>query len=801
MDKLLKQDLISTGYIHSPLPIREEKSAETRMKLKKVLASRPLWTGESQQMPVSSGSGSVKVEAFDGNECVIHLNAPLRADHWGDGAPADGDYCNFGSLCAKLVLDKEDWSEYNRISFKVRPECDGMRIVQFHSGVRNEGEHPIPDQYYREGSHAICLKNHEWNECIWEFSAMPRDCITELLFYAGLCGRDISAAEGANYYLKDIILEKVEDPEPEYGWEPALNRISFSTTGYWADGIKTAIANTTENSFNIIDELGKTVFNGKIKQIDNKRGTFGLLDFSKFKSGGKYKIQAGEVTTESFEIGDEILESSVWKVINFLFCERCGYPVPKRHGVCHHDFIAKHNGLSMSYAGGWHDAGDVSQQTAQTAEVTHALFELAKKIKSGNKDKPLYLRIMEEAQWGLEFILRTRFGDGYRATSAGATRWSNGLIGDMDDVNVRVHNHAFENFLFAGIEAFAAEVLKDYDADLAWGCADTAKKDYNFALERYREHGKELPNMYEHTYNSGDSQYYATASWAASNIYAVTKDENFATLACEFGEKLLECQETGKSSLPITGFFYRDNTHKSIVHFTHQSREQAFIQAIERLCVTQPNHKNKSVWENAMKLYGNYIKSLMQYTSPYGLIPAGVYKLDEAEDKETFELLHLLVSYEKEKENYIEQVKNGIPIGNDHYIKCFPVWFSFRGNTAIHLSMGKAASIIGSYFNDYELIEIAREQLYWVCGKNPFGQSFIYGEGSNYSSQYAVLPGEMVGELPVGVETFENDDIPYWPQNNNATYKEVWTTSAGRWLWIAADLFRVSPVGDFPTSK
>ena len=121
------------------------------------------------------------------------------------------------------------------------------------------------------------------------------------------------------------------------------------------------------------------------------------------------------------------------------------------------------------------------------------------------------------------------------------------------------------------------------------------------------------------------------------------------------------------------------------------------------------------------------------------------------------------------------------------------MWFSYRGNSAVHLSMGKAASILGLYFNDRELIEIAKEQLHWTLGKNPFGQSLIYGEGYNYGQQYAALLGETVGEMPVGIQTRGNEDLPYWPQANIATYREVWTTPPGRWFWITADLLRAGP--------
>ena len=33
----------------------------------------------------------------------------------------------------------------------------------------------------------------------------------------------------------------------------------------------------------------------------------------------------------------------------------------------------------------------------------------------------------------------------------------------------------------------------------------------------------------------------------------------------------------------------------------------------------------------------------------------------------------------------------------------------------------------------------------------------------------------------------KNDDVPYWPQTNNACYKEVWITSAGKWLSLIAE--------------
>ncbi len=148
------------------------------------------------------------------------------------------------------------------------------------------------------------------------------------------------------------------------------------------------------------------------------------------------------------------------------------------------------------------------------------------------------------------------------------------------------------------------------------------------------------------------------------------------------------------------------------------------------------------------------------------MLPAGIHTMAEIDDRAAFDAIHPTVQFDVERGNYVRQLQAAIPLGNNNFIRCFPVWFSYRGNSAIHLSMGKAASILGRRFADGELLQIAREQLYWTTGKNPFGQSLIYGEGSNYGQQYTALLGETVGEMPVGVQTRQNEDVPYWPQAN-----------------------------------
>ncbi|NLO85791.1 MAG: glycoside hydrolase [Clostridiales bacterium] len=787
-DQLDKQ-LMDSLYVHRPMAADTSREMSAYDAQKDVLASTDLFEVGGMECWSFEGEGEAELT----QERVLVLKTGARGDHWPQNearsvdAPK-GHYATFGSYIAKLNLAGLSAPKGNRISFQIRPMCCGLHSPIIRVGFVNDGVQKIPDEYSREGFNAINLNNFEWNTCLWEIDSIPHDRLVEISFNVHRYGQELSGAEELRFELKDICLQTVETPNVVHGWQCERETAVYPTTGYWPQGVKTALANTEQKRFSVLNLQGEAVYAGDIKQVQGVQGDFAVLDFSPLVQEGEYRLHFGQYTSGTFRIDHSIAESTVWKLINFLYCERCGHPVAQKHGVCHGDILAAHNGVTIAYQGGWHDAADVSQQTIQTAEIAEAILEVAQASKG--KNALLYARLLEEAAWGIDFVLRMRFGDGYRATGATIRRWTDGQCGNMDDCEARVHNRSFDNFVMAGVEAVAGMAFEGNDSALAWKCRDAAKADYAFALERFREVGLEEPYWREHTNSASLSQYYAAASWAASKLYTATGDEQYGAFAREFISLMLLCQERGTEGVPMQGFFYRDETQKVIVHFSHQGRDQIFMQALEAISTTQPECPQRVQWEESMRLYGDWLKSLMHYTKPYGMIPAGMFHESETQDELSFGSVHPRVDLAREKQHYQAQLKQGIALGNGYYVKCFPVWFSYRGNSAMHLSMGKAASLLARYFGDEELREIAREQLYWTLGKNPFGQSLIYGEGDRFGQQYTALLGETVGEIPVGVQTQGDDDLPYWPQANIATYREVWTTPVGRWLWIAGDLMQ-----------
>ena len=80
-----------------------------------------------------------------------------------------------------------------------------------------------------------------------------------------------------------------------------------------------------------------------------------------------------------------------------------------------------------------------------------------------------------------------------------------------------------------------------------------------------------------------------------------------------------------------------------------------------------------------------------------------------------------------------------------------------------------AAPYAKATLSDREALALAERQLQWVVGSNPFAQSLLFGEGYDWTNEYCVQPGQTVGQLPVGIQSYFNEDIPYWPQICTAT--------------------------------
>ncbi|MCL4179554.1 MAG: glycoside hydrolase family 9 protein [Verrucomicrobia bacterium] len=748
------------GEARMPLPIAEETGASYRWLQKPVLEFRILDDMESDAGWSHRGFGRMEFtsDRFQSGTKSLRLMSPTKGDEPGStvGRP-------FGEAVARRQFAGEDWRDYNRLSFWVYPHLPGFNVISMLVKLYNEGAVSVPDSYHREGLHFFLLQPDQWNRVVWEIPHLARDRVTAVEFVYRLQGNEPGATEWVQFDLDRLELQRVEADVYE-GWAPAPGRIAYSQAGYLPGSAKTAVmSGGAARRFEVIRaDDRKVVFSGRIRERTGTLGTLQLLDFSEVRTPGRYYLEVGGLRTPEFEIGAEIWRESILQTLNFFYTERCGTEIPGIHGVCHQDWRAVHEGITIFINGGWHDAGDLSQGLVNTAEATQAMFALAESVRA--QDPELAARLIEEGRWGLEWVLKTRFPDGQRMTWATMDFWTDGQLGNVDDVLGEVRQHPFDLSVAASAEAVAARVLAGVDPELARVSLAQAREDWASAMAVLGN-----PNL----------EVAAAAALAGIELHRATGETAYAERAIELARGILESQERERKdwSLPLSGFFYTDPRRERLLHYSHRGHEQAPVVVLAALCELFPEHPDWMGWYAAVVRHSEYLRAIAGVTEPYGMLPASVYDVNESEQAQ-----------------FREQVRNGIRLDDRHYLRMFPVWFELRGNSGTLLSQAKALSTAARLRRHAGLGEVVARQLEWHMGRNPFCQSLMFGVGHDYAPQYTAMSGDLSGSLPVGVQTRANADLPYWPMSNCYNYREVWVHPSSRWLWIQADLQTPPPI-------
>ncbi len=771
----------TSGGRPMPMQARDEDGAEARWLKKKVLDTRLL--DNMENLATWSFTGETEMTLTDTHAKEGHGKHALRIRSTTNIAMVDG-LGEWEDLVATRKFDNEDWSKYNRISIWVYPDVMAAPAVSFTLVLHNDGAHKLPDPY-NEGRHeSIPLKNHQWNHVVWEITPLDRDKVTAVDVAYSMPKKFPDPGDKTILDIDDLELQNVDADHVE-GWDVAPGKIAFSTSGYSTGASKSAVAtDLTAKEFSVVDlSTGKTVLTKPVVPTTTALGMYQVIDFSEIRKYGTYALKAGAIQTKSFHIGDP-WGDSIMKAINFLYCERCGTVIPGIHGICHQDLSTVHDKQRIIINGGYHDAGDCSA-TGHTPMMVTAMLSLADNLKKHEEDPALSNRLLEEAKWGLNWILKIRFGDGYRSTGGGVSYWTDGIMGTADDRTNQAVNDPEWNFRCSAVEALAASVLKDSDPELANKSLVVAKEDWKFAVEGL-EKAKPLPELYG---ASDELERLSFGVVASVELFRATGDDIYAKEAVALGDEVLASQEREIQpwKIPLTGFFYTGPKREYLTHRFHVGQEQEPIIALTRLCDTFPDHEKWMKWYSAVALYSQYyLKPAAVVNEPFAVLPAAVYR--ESEVKLIPEDGKWRPMRVADRKTYTEEVKTGISLGGENYLRRFPVWFDYRGNNSIVLAEAKGLAAAGRLRGDLEAEDLAQKQAEWIVGRNPFASSVMYGEGYDWHPLYSVRSGPMVGALSVGIETKGFADAPYWPHQNCWTYKEVWVQPVGQWIWLMDDL-------------
>ncbi len=784
-----------------PMQANFEHSAAYRWLNKKVLENRLLDDMESLDHWITFTNGAQQVvdARVDAQSTEVSLKVTemvLTGEKSKDGGqslrmrnptklnvPGPKSGRGWGTTGVKRQFDQEDWTDWNRISLWIHPDNPGFFVNWIELRIFNDGIEKLPAIFGQEGETSLMLRNHEWNHVVWEISNVARDQVTSLEISYYLAGNEPEATDTATYYLDLLELQKVE-PDHIEGWDVWPGRISYSHTGYQSGAIKTAIANgLNAREFHVINQgTGETVLSKSLESVNTHLGNYQVMDFTEIREAGTYVLETGTIRTEPFRIDPNVWRETILKALNFFYMERCGTAIPGVHWVCHRDWRCLHDDQQIVINGGWHDAGDLTQGLSNTGDAVYFMFSLAERMQQRGEDPELYARLLEEAKWGLDWIMKTSFRDGYRNGGSVSTRRTNGIIGDFDDVIATARNTPMDHFVASAAEAIASRVLKRDRPRLASYALEMAIEDWEFAVEGMKSAEMNTSgSIFRGNFDSDNVVHEAPAAGvvASVDLWKATGDPQYVEKAVEWAEVIVNSQQKSKPDwdIPLTGFFYTGPDRKRILHYVHKGREHAPIQALNMLCEAFPDHPDWMKWYSTITLHSKYLQTIANYTNPYGVFPASIYNDQE-----------YLGAPESRHESFRKQVLEGIPLGKDHYLRLFPVWMDYRGHFGTILSQAQANAWAAHLRNDPESLSLSQHQLEWVIGRNPFSQSTMWGEGYDFPPLYSVMSGDMVGGLPVGIQTRGENDVPYWPVQNSWTYKEIWVYPVIRWIGLMRDL-------------
>jgi hypothetical protein len=372
-------------------------------------------------------------------------------------------------------------------------------------------------------------------------------------------------------------------------------------------------------------------------------------------------------------------------------------------------------------------------------------------------------RIRTEIAWGLEWLLKTRFGDGYHMSFSVMRIYTDNKIGTIDDVVTPARNVPWENFLAAAVQCKAAGMLEKSHPELALKSRTAAIEDWQAAVASSEK---------------WDQADYREASWGVTSsllLAIMTGEEKYKEYALIFGKLLVSCQEQNfLDGIPITGYFYEKTDRMKVIHNYHAAFEEAPLIALSMLCRELPDHENWMDWYSAVVLHSEFfMKRGSKISSPYNLLPNSVWKESEIMAEKDTNI----------RADMLRQFKDGTPLNNQYVLRTFPIYRDglFHGNTNVHMSGTWALAEASRLRNDSAGMSLVGNQFQWIFGTNPFGQSLMYGVGYDFAPHFAYCLKDIVGALPVGMDCMSGD-MPHWSATNTATSKEIWVEPVNRFL-------------------
>jgi len=235
--------------------------------------------------------------------------------------------------------------------------------------------------------------------------------------------------------------------------------IRINQLGYQPGGVKVAVWCSKQglviNNWELVDASSKKiVYSSKSGKAFGSYGPFKQtcrLNFSAYKKPGRYYLQAGGTKSPEFEIGEDVYKGAADFCLRYMRQQRSGFN-PFLKDSCHtHDGYVLYgekagikDSTHIDVTGGWHDASDYLQYSTTSANATYHLLAAYRdfpnvftdeKLANGLDGKNGRADVLDEAKWGLDWLLKMHPREDWMFNQLGDDRDHMGMRIPKEDTN------------------------------------------------------------------------------------------------------------------------------------------------------------------------------------------------------------------------------------------------------------------------------------------------------------------------------------------------------------------------------
>ena len=242
--------------------------------------------------------------------------------------------------------------------------------------------------------------------------------------------------EGAVYFDDLVLVEKLPRP-----------LLFYPHIGFHPNGAKSVLVGSEEDEgggrFYLLDYSdheveGSVAYEGELRRIGRTKWLpyAWEADFTGFRREGVYRLlvrfRSGRgCLSRTFRIDRRIYDGVLEFVRNWFFVQRCGTEVPGWHGPCHLDDAAIRETRRgkpdfgkvvrhVNVAGGWHEGGGYNRHIGC---VWLGIFPFAEAVDSLPLPEGLKRRLLDEARWGADWLLKMQAPNGMFYDSVNFWEW------------------------------------------------------------------------------------------------------------------------------------------------------------------------------------------------------------------------------------------------------------------------------------------------------------------------------------------------------------------------------------------